>query len=332
MREGVGVSAVREWIEAVLGGHVYRGDAREARCDCLACGKEGHLYVNTRTGLGYCFKCGYSCNLARLIRDLTGVSWQAAELSSKALRGADVNARRLRGLDVVRLPSGCVPVFSRGDREYVAGAAYLRDIRGISKRVAVAYNVMYVPSGVESKFGGHVVFPDYDPVTGALRYYTSRRCEFGGGAHAFGPKSYHVEGVSRERSLFGHWAMREMNHGVAPASFAFLVEGPMDMLALAGRSIALLGKFVSQQQAEALAFSFSVVVVALDEDAGKMRLDACHKLYDAGVERVYLSQGIAGDPATYAGEGPQRVAMRYIRAARLMCDAGALRAQLSGGA
>lgn len=369
------------WIESTLGGRPSALSG-EAVADCLSCGKEGHLYVNTSSGLAYCFRCGYSANLARLLRDVTGCSAAAAGLAAAALfgsaRGADGRAvapatplgadegdalrealrdpRRVAEEAVaVRLPAGCVPVFAgdpaRPERDTRAAEWYL-GWRRMGRAAARRYRVMYCPvvrlgeGGVEEvedrRYQGQLIFPDFDE-GGALRYFTTRRVDFQSGegfsalvrsvhhtiawstalyffSAAVGrPKSLHPPGGRAGGLLFGEWAMRD------PRSLAFVVEGPMDMLALGGRAVALLGKHLSDAQAVRLAELGATVVLALDDDAGKEKREAGKTLLRAGVsDAYYVSGALGGDPADLAETRTAAGVAAYIAARLSRVDDGAL--------
>jgi len=76
--------SVRNYCEQVLGGTLRNG-SDEAVIDCLFCGKDKHLYVNTTTGLAHCFACQEGKNLAQIICEVEGIDEDFAYVKAEFL-------------------------------------------------------------------------------------------------------------------------------------------------------------------------------------------------------------------------------------------------------
>lgn len=307
-----------DFIYNELGGHAQSGD--EVPVDCIECGKENHLYVNTKSGLAYCFACGYSANLIKLIQDLKGIhKWEAAVEASKLLTGL----RRYRGAhdlrresnlidsimqyfwgakdsseSKIKLPNATVSLAhprARAARQYLA-------LRGMTQAHFGSYKLRYVTQqSDEWRYRNHIVFPHFNS-EGDIIYYTTR---FAGTPKEGAPKSLHPHEVKRPDELFGAWNLQR-SQGV------FIVEGPFDMLAMPGCSVALLGKLMSESQAMWVAENLSDVTVALDNTAG------AEAGYAAAVLRAARTKGIHvarpdGDPADMVCEDPMGVVLALLR-------------------
>lgn len=287
-----------DWCESVLGG-TRRG--REVICDCIFCGKDGHMYVNGTTGLAYCFVCGAGANLAQLIAELEGVDEDYAFIKAQRILGGEHETRAtsqiiaqayLRLLNrsqnnpdaeqILTLPSGCVPL---DDARAASAVSYLKR-RGFTERHWARYAPLFCvkpstdPEKKERRFKKHIVFSNTNE-NGALNFYTTRAAFDPDGF----PKSYHPGGAKRGGILFGEFALRDsVIAGNAPL---YIVEGPLDMLALSGYAVALIGKFMSEEQA-ITASKYKRVVVALDSGELRDAANACKSLKRAGVRHIRI--------------------------------------------
>lgn len=305
---------VREYIERALGGVGSSPSSKELVCDCLFCGKERHLYVNSITGLSYCFSCGVGANLAQIIEALENIDPDIAFVRAEHLlegRGV-VSASpeelykaymRLlanvipgsRELPTLTLPAGCVALNS-----VAAGAArsYLIT-RGFTEQHWDRYGLSYCirPIKEMEHMRRHIVFPHYN-VSGALSFYTTRAAYE---PRKRAPKSYHAKDTPRGSTLFGEYALRSVVK--QNNSHLIVVEGPLDMMALSGYAVALVGKFMSAEQAAAIALRYKRVIVALDGGEDLACANAADMLLAAGVHDVstcsYYGEG-ASDPGDLA--------------------------------
>jgi len=141
---------------------------------------------------------------------------------------------------------------------------------------------------VVRRWSDHVIFPDYCPVHGHLRYFTSRACyDVGTG----GRKSLNPKGAKQAGILFGEWCLTKSRHPLV------VVEGPLDCIALNGMAVALLGKFLPADKAERLAAVGRPVVMCLDtEGTSTDTMKAVTKLESLGCT-VSISSTEAEDPA-----------------------------------
>ena len=143
-------------------------------CDCVFCGKEGHMYVNKNTQLFDCKKCGEYGNIYKLLSHLGktyllgGRTIQADDeiRSLKSLNESEDEEVVLEELPVVKMPAGWK--VSKGSTAYLLG-------RGISAADCVRYNIG--STKLVSKFKNYVLIPIYDnnKVRGFIGRYGSKQ-------------------------------------------------------------------------------------------------------------------------------------------------------------
>ena len=316
-------------------------DKTNVPADCIACGKEGHLYVNVETGLAYCFKCGYSANLYKLVRDLKGTSrFETMKLVQEIRREAGKRPRRAelksvsewlerlrRAMDssdvvdsaennALTLPQECAPAQS------VDFAAEYLESRGLTKKFYAPYGVLACLDE-NSQWFGHLIIPDYD-LSGALIYFTSRRCD---NVIEDGRKSLHPEVAQPSGSLFGESRLLISN---VDHKRVFVVEGPLDMLALSRSSICLLGKRLSTDKVRALAERFDEVVISLDSDAQVDAMKHAKLLRSSGVINVRVVCDLSGDPCEWVRRSPKQTVIYVEKHAEPYSEGGYLRGLFSG--
>ena len=186
-------------------GATATGTRNEYRADCISCGKENHLYINTAKGVAHCFVCGYAVNFLRLIQDLEGVSFPIAmQRLSQIQQGID-GPKKARTLDalyellmggaeqqteeqVITLPKYCVPINTPEARP---ARDYLRS-RGFNARHYKPYGLYYVAARDDDAphFTHHIVFPLHAS-NGALNFFTTRAAYEPKKGR---PKSFHAKG------------------------------------------------------------------------------------------------------------------------------------------
>ena len=143
-------------------------------CDCVFCGKEGHMYVNKNTQLFDCKKCGEYGNIYKLLSHLGktyllgGRTIQADDeiRSLKSLNESEDEEVVLEELPVVKMPAGWK--VSKNSTAYLLG-------RGISAADCVRYNIG--DTKLVSKFKNYVLIPIYDnnKVRGFIGRYGSKQ-------------------------------------------------------------------------------------------------------------------------------------------------------------
>jgi len=326
------MSGLDNFIEDELGGTM---GSDEVAVDCLSCGKENHMYINTTTGLAYCFVCGYAANLVKLIMDLKGVPrWTATEESAKLLRGLQRHRRnsdtqgemtllnRILGYlwgkkdlqhETVVLPTHTVPI---SHPKAAPAQAYL-EARGMTREHYLPYRLKYVLNSTDDfKFRNHILFPDFNE-DGDLDYFTTR---YAGDPGEY-PKSYHPKGANKTRT-FGAWNCNR-KRGV------FLVEGPLDMLALGGCAVALLGKKETVRQQMFIAKNYKAVTVALDDEAMDEAMGLMHRLAALGIDVTYVLPH--GDPADEVMRTPMALVVKYLKLRARSRLADRMRATLKQG-
>lgn len=294
------------FIVDTLGGTISDPDIN-AMCTCPACGKDGHFGIRRDSGLGNCFRCGYKVNLAKLLRDLTGVSpYMAYTQAVKLVK--DGTKRKVQDNDDWEIavvsalfkeesvmppqkffPPECV-VDIMHPKAYVA-RRYLRN-RGFRKAHFGQYELWY---GVDPKkpeerrLEGHIVFPICE-IGGTLQSWTTRAV-----TGNMTPKSFHAAGIKKQ------WVYGLDRTVVRPS--VFVVEGPLDVLALPRVSVALLGKVVNNDQATLLTTNFQRAYICLDKDAYKESLRVGKFLYRRGMD-VEICRLDKGDPADHITKNP----------------------------
>ena len=290
------------------------GDNDEWRADCIACGKEGHMYINISTGLGCCFSCGYGFNLVKLLQDLEGLSWPDATIKSAMLLRGLIGHRNKRTLSDLRkllerardvlmptetktelqLPRHSVSI---SDPLAVVARYYLEG-RGFKAAHYTAAGLLYVTHRAQEqpRYFRHLVFPEYSMGGNLLEFWTTRATYTPPEGM---PKSYNPAGVARSGVLYG-WSRL-----VGDLNWCIVVEGPLDALAVNGFGVASLGRTLSEQQARQLVERFDRVVVAYDADAiGQTATrEACQVLRRAGCRDVRGSLCEYADPGEYAIHG-----------------------------
>lgn len=264
-----------EYIVDQLGGDLPSPGVRNVAVTCIACGREKKFYVNVESGLAQCWVCGYKANLEKIIADVEGLPLpQAIAKAVALLHGRARTKIRERISDttisnIVRdllsdekavkqdaqqlaLPKYSIPI---QDQRAKPARTYLSVTRKISEKKTKRYRLHYVyaPDPEAPQYHRHIVFPEYDD-DGVLLYYTTRATF----EPEWGPKSYHPRG--HKDTLYGFHKVRNNLDGV------ILVEGPMDVMALSGYAVALLGKAITQQQRAQLCRRFKRVWVCLDKE------------------------------------------------------------------
>ena len=142
--------------------------------DCPFCGKDGHFYINVKTQMWDCKKCGEYGNIYKLLSHLGktyllgGRTIQADDeiRSLKSLNESGDEEVVLEELPVVKMPAGWK--VSKNSTAYLLG-------RGISAADCVRYNIG--DTKLVSKFKNYVLIPIYDnnKVRGFIGRYGSKQ-------------------------------------------------------------------------------------------------------------------------------------------------------------
>lgn len=264
-----------------IGGTVSNDSATDVAVTCIVCKRKNKMYVSRVNGMAICFRCGFTASAEMMLVRVFGKSPHDARAEVARLRRGKIahnSAYAPRSQDVLLaamgirqqadtqdkcqpLPDRCTGCVNGRGYEYLLS-------RGVEPVTIQQYRLMYcdvASSTIQTR--GHVVFPDYDPKSGELRYWTTRSTLNKPNL----PKSYNVPG-KRSKFLFGEFALIPGNN------FVLVVEGPMDMLATEGHGVALLGSTISDDQVNALARMNRNIIVCLDGGEYKKTLDVCRKI------------------------------------------------------
>lgn len=165
---------------------------QQIQCNCVVCGKEGHMYINYRTFLWECKKCWSRGNIFKLLRLMdrmymlqgaTVVEQEKIESIRTMLTEQEEVEEEEKLLPVVKLPVGFH--VAKNSTPYLLG-------RGVSAKECRRYGIG--TTEMSSKYRNYIIMPVYDngEVRGfvgryankvvpnnCLRYKNSLRTEFG---------------------------------------------------------------------------------------------------------------------------------------------------------
>ena len=244
--------------------------------DCPVCGASRKLYVNEKSGLWICYRCGEKGNSTKLVSHVEGISFREAR--KFVLRGSMDRPSRtvdeIRSLDReeardsssrgVTLPEEFIPIFDRGSRTWTV-PTYLKE-RNISPTVAASFGLGFCKVG---RYAGRLILPAH--IFGAVRTFQGRAMG------DFVPKYLGPTGDKKGSILFG------VDEAFG-AEDVLIVEGPLDVISLAGKgytAIGLMGKVATMSQATLLKkVGIRRAIVMLDSDARR----------DAGKVATLLSE------------------------------------------
>ena len=260
--------------------------------DCPICEASNKLYVNEKSGLWICYRCGEKGNATKLVSHVEGISFREARRF--VLRGSMDRPSRtvdeIRNMDtepirdsrkpVVSLPSEFIPIFERGSNVWRV-PTYLKS-RGISPTVAASFGLGFCKAG---RYAGRLILPAN--VFGQLRTFQGRSMG------DFEPKYLGPSGDKKGSALFG------LDEAFG-AEEVLIVEGPLDVVSLAGKgytAIGLMGKVATMSQATLLKRAgVRRAVVMLDGDARRDAGKVANLLSDV-LDNVKIAELPAGfDP------------------------------------
>jgi len=310
---------IERYLNERLGADRSRNANPNVMVDCIDCGKRNKMSVHTEKGLAYCFVCGYCANIVKLIEDLEGLSPAeaairyrsiAAELRKKqrdeaadsgllaaVFRVLSYRSATSAGTPEVTLPR-TVPL---SHPRAVAGRRYL-SARGFNERHWRRYAIRYagtVQATEHRRYAKHLVFPHKDN-SGRVVFFTTRATYE---PRKTQPKTFHCG----SKRLLGIDCIGKKTRTCC------LVEGPMDMLALSGHAVCLLGRTLNDKQAYTLRSEFCSAILCLDADATAQTARIAERLHCLGIAvRIYTPAG-SGDPADEVTRDP-RTLLRRVRA------------------
>jgi len=309
------MAAFDAFIEASLHGDTNTR-ALNVSVDCPFCGRQNKLWIHRQSGLCQCFgpDCGYKGNAIKLVMDVEHIPYDQAflkvthalrdqvhyTLNNAEAKNIDFCETMLRALlrgqssilqnkNTIKLPKGSMPIAG------TLGASYLRS-RGFDGSYYQRYRLRFCGRfQAERRFANHIVFPDFVPGTTILRYWTTRAAY----EPDYGPKARNPENTEKCSILYGESVAIHAHN----SNTIILVEGPMDVLALRGHAVALLGKTIHPEQALRLAAQYQRVVLCLDRSAGRDVLPVVERLRSYGVNKCLVSHVGEDDPAEAVKQG-----------------------------
>ena len=231
--------------------------------DCPICEASRKLYVNERSGLWICYRCGEKGNATKLVSLIEGISFREARRF--VLRGSmdrpSKSVDEIRNLDRspsgssarsgVQLPAEFIPIFDRSSNTWRV-PTYLKE-RGISTTVAATFGLGFCKAG---RYAGRLILPAH--VFGVVRTFQGRAMG------DFVPKYLGPSGDKKGSALFG------VDEAFGEEE-VLIVEGPLDVISLAVKgfaAIGLMGKVATPAQATLLRRAgIKRAVVMLDADA-----------------------------------------------------------------
>lgn len=317
------MQTLEEYLVEELGADYPSPGVENVMCCCIACGREKKFGVNVNTGLAQCWVCEYTANITRIIIDLEGLPFPQAVMKGErllkgiarrkmvvaqdttfvnAIRGiVEGNASRKTEAKEVNLPTFSMPIDDAGSG---FGRKYLEK-RKISPKKYARYQLHFVqaPDPSDNRYFRHIVFPEYNNA-GDLTFFTTRAAY----EPEHGPKSYHREGP--KDALYGLHSLQVVrNDGV------ILVEGPMDVLALSGHAVGLLGKDITIEQKKLLEQNFSRVWVCLDREEVLGSWNLAKELHGIGLD-TYLVHPPLHDAAESAEVPARKLAAAILKTAK----------------
>lgn len=261
-------------IEALFDVDLSRESDANVALDCPECGRPRKFSMHREKGVGHCWVCDHRTNATRLLQDVRGLTLEEAiielvrvakapQRAAELAESDDPNAhillavmsafrkQPLEEVTRVKLPEGLKPVGNSP-----RARRYLRS-RGFTPEYYEAYNLKYQDATLDVPWAGHIVFPNYN---------AQRKVDFWTTRATWNPengrKSYNPKGVKRGGILYGSFALAK------PRGTLYVVEGPLDAIALSQSAVALLGKTISNEQCAGIArLHPKCVYVCLDADA-----------------------------------------------------------------
>lgn len=238
-------------------------------CDCVFCGKEDHMYVNKRTQMFDCKKCGTQGNIYKLLRFLEktyllgGATIEAVE-TIESVREMLANEIENSEVGLLELPEVKMPVgwkVLKNSNSYLMG-------RGITPELCKRYNMG--TTNMFRKYKNYVLIPIYDG--GKIRGFIGR---YGSKKVPDGKLRYNNSiGTQFSQLLFGYDEITQNTNTV------ILVEGVFDKIAVDKvldlwssediKCVCTFGKKISEEQIAKLKIKGVVRVILLyDFDAIK---------------------------------------------------------------
>lgn len=139
-------------------------------CDCVFCGKENHMYVNRKTQMFDCKKCGITGSIYKLLKQLDKtylIGDKSVELTEqiKSIRQALQDELENEQKVIEELPKKNMPVGFR----LCVGNRYLTS-RGITRAECKRYRIG--ETKLMFKYRDYILFPVYD--NGEIRGFVGR--------------------------------------------------------------------------------------------------------------------------------------------------------------
>ena len=270
---------VREFLKDV--GVQFSENSMSFILTCPKCSKPKKLYIRKKDGAFICFRCandGFKGTAEKALSEISSMSVEDVkekiynnrkfvpvikfDLGLKDFWNEEPEVKEILTNKEVSYPEHYVKI---DDARAIKGMDYLTKTRGLTKEVAVKYNVMYNPKW------DTVVFPiiSNEKLLGWQERGTNKNFK------------YTLKGFNKNLNLMFEDNLKNSEH-------AILTEGPMDALKadLCGGNVCSMGKIVSNEQLKIITSSVKKLYVALDPDAIKEIRDICKKV--SGEVEVFI--------------------------------------------
>lgn len=249
--------------------------------NCPRCLKSNKLYIRKRDGRFVCFSCsgdggkGFRGNCEYALSELCGLPFKQVVEALYGVNAKNIDHKQLVltygdfigeqdeiELEVNEIPEVAWPLhFFPIDHKHAIKGAHYMESRGVDQEIASLYGVRYnaqdravvFPITHEGKLVGW-----QQRMIGPSSHWDEERAKY-----VKHPKTLTSKGVPKDRTLmFGDLTLT--------GDYAIICEGPIDALhcALAGGSVATMGKAVSRAQIELIrSKGVKRIYLALDPDA-----------------------------------------------------------------
>ncbi len=283
---------IEDYIRNNFPSYEITAEGNECRIDCIKCGDtNGHLYINLRSGKGYCHRCSTSyISLAYFIMRYEKISLSKAQSIAnryiKFYKSEEVKSLEKAEVEISLPFSNLV----RADDTSISGRSaldYLINVRGLNLFDISFHKIRY---GLSPQYFGMVIFPITED--NSIVYFCARAFD---SDLATMEKRFPKKGVE---TILGKSDVVFNLDRVDRGGQVVVTEGPFDAIRIGKTGVALLGKDLSLVQCnKILKKRPNEIVVMLDSDAHEYTLKAASifSQYHRNVKYVLLDKGDPGE-------------------------------------